>query len=162
LLGYANKYHEGFLGHSYLGEWVNLAAGTSTGDLRFDYQAVSVSINGEDVPTGQMKLGSLIGDHAKTGLGVLLDCGAVIGMFAQMLPTGTFAPRAISSFRRVGPDGVRELDVDRLMATASVTMRRRGRELTPALEAVYRGLAGKSLGAANLPVPVTLPLRKSA
>jgi UDP-N-acetylglucosamine diphosphorylase/glucosamine-1-phosphate N-acetyltransferase len=157
--GYSNKYHDGFLGHSYVGEWVNLAAGTSTGDLRCDYGPIRVAINGEDVSTNRSKLGSLIGDHAKTGLGVLLNCGTVLGAFAQVLPTGTFAPRAIPSFHRAGADGMKELDVNRLMATADVVMRRRGRELTRAVEVLYRELAGK---AAETPALVTLPLRRSA
>jgi UDP-N-acetylglucosamine diphosphorylase/glucosamine-1-phosphate N-acetyltransferase len=158
ILGYANKYHDGFLGHSYVGEWVNLAAGTSTGDLRCDYGPVRVPFCGAEVSSGLTKLGSLIGDHAKTGLGVLLNCGTVLGAFAQVMPTGTFAPRAVPSFHRAGPDGVKELDAARLMETADVVMRRRGRELTPQQEAVYRALAG----AAEVPAPMTLPMRKSA
>ncbi len=159
VLGYANKYHDGFLGHSYVGEWANLAAGTSTGDLRCDYQPVRVPINGEEVSTGQMKLGSLIGDHAKTGLGVLLNCGTILGPFAQVLPTGTFAPRAVPAFHRAGPDGLKELDAGRLMETADLVMRRRGRTLTHQQEAVYRAIVD---AAEAMPAPVMLPLRKSA
>ena len=144
VLGYTNKYHDGFLGHSYVGEWVNLAAGTSTGDLRCDYGPVSVPVGGVEVSTGRTKVGSVIGDHAKTGLGVLLNCGTALGAFAQVMPTGTFAPRAVPSFRRAGADGLKELDVPRLLETADVVMRRRGRELTPALAALYRALAGEA------------------
>jgi bifunctional N-acetylglucosamine-1-phosphate-uridyltransferase/glucosamine-1-phosphate-acetyltransferase GlmU-like protein len=32
--GYSNKYHDGFLGHAYVGEWVNLGALTSNSDLK--------------------------------------------------------------------------------------------------------------------------------
>jgi UDP-N-acetylglucosamine diphosphorylase/glucosamine-1-phosphate N-acetyltransferase len=159
ILGYSNKYHDGFLGHSYVGEWVNLAAGTSTGDLRCDYGPVRVPLDGAEVSTGLTKLGSLIGDHAKTGLGVLLNCGTVLGVFAQVMPTGTFAPRAVPSFHRAGPDGLKELDASRLMETADVVMRRRGRELTRPQEAVYRALTNAT---ETEPTPFTLPLRKSA
>ncbi|MBN9119185.1 MAG: hypothetical protein J0I06_08495 [Planctomycetes bacterium] len=158
LLGYANKYHDGFLGHSYVGEWVNLAAGTTTGDLRFDYRPVNVEIGGAEVSTNRTKIGSLIGDHTKTGLGVLLDCGATLGAFSQVLPTGTLAPRSVPSFHRSGPCGLKALSADRLLETAGVVMRRRGRVLTQPLEAVYRAVAGASVAE----VPVTLPLRKSA
>jgi UDP-N-acetylglucosamine diphosphorylase/glucosamine-1-phosphate N-acetyltransferase len=159
VLGYSNKAHDGYLGHSYVGEWVNLAAGTITGNLRCDYRPVTMNFGGEEVPTGQTKLGSVIGDHAKTGLGVLLDCGTTLGAFAQVMPTGALAPRSVPAFHRAGPGGVKELDVDRVMRAADAAMRRRGRELTPQLEALYRGLAGP--GAAEAP-PVTLPLRRSA
>jgi UDP-N-acetylglucosamine diphosphorylase/glucosamine-1-phosphate N-acetyltransferase len=165
LLGHANKYHEGFLGHSYLGEWVNLAAGTHTGDLRYDYQPVSVHIDGIEVPTGRTKLGAVIGDHARTGLGVLLNCGTMIGPFAQVLPTGGFAPAAIPGFTRFGPDGLKALtDVNRVMATAEVVLKRRGRELTPALEAVYRAAAGRRHGATGIgggTGATLLPLRRT-
>src|SRR5207248_8637716 len=59
--GYSNKYHDGFLGHSHVGEWVNLAAGTITGDLRFDYRPVTVPLDGRDVPSGRVKVGSYFG-----------------------------------------------------------------------------------------------------
>ena len=155
LLGYANKYHDGFLGHSYVGEWVNLAAGTTTGDLRFDYQPVSVQVGDVEVPTGRTKVGCVIGDHAKTGLGVLLDCGSTLGCFAQVLPTGTLTPRSVPAFHR----GVKALNADRVLETADVVMRRRGRTLSSQLEAVYRGIAGAP--AIEAP-PLTLPLRNSA
>ena len=45
--GYSNKYHDGFLGHSYVGEWVNLAAGTQTSDLRNDYDTIRVYVAGQ-------------------------------------------------------------------------------------------------------------------
>jgi hypothetical protein len=157
VLGYSNKAHDGYLGHSYVGEWVNLAAGTITGNLRCDYRPVTVNFGGEEVPTGQTKLGSVIGDHAKTGLGVLLDCGTTLGAFAQVLPAGVLAPRAVPAFHRAGPGGLKELDAGRMMEAAGAAMRRRGRELTPQLEALYRGLAAPAEA-----VPVTLPLRKSA
>ena len=154
LLGYANKYHEGFLGHSYVGEWVNLAAGTHTSDLRCDYRPVTVPIDGCEVGTGRMKVGAIIGDHVRTGLGVLLDCGSVIGPFAQVLPSGGFAARAVPGFHRVGSGVSKELtDVDRLMATADTVMRRRGQALTPELEAAYRAIR---------PRPPLVSIRRSA
>jgi UDP-N-acetylglucosamine diphosphorylase/glucosamine-1-phosphate N-acetyltransferase len=158
VLGYSNKYHGGFLGHSYMGEWVNLAAGTNTSDLRCDYRPVSVPVDGQEVQTGLTKVGAMIGDHVKTGLGVLLDCGTTIGPFAQVLPNGGFAPRAIPSFTRAGSSGLKELtDMDRLLTTADVVMRRRGMELTSVLDVVYRSIASRRPHA-----PVVLPLRKTA
>jgi UDP-N-acetylglucosamine diphosphorylase/glucosamine-1-phosphate N-acetyltransferase len=158
--GYANKYHDGFLGHSYVGEWVNLAAGTTTGDLRCDYRPVTVRLNGTVRDSGRTKLGSIIGDHARTGLGVLLDCGTAIGAFATLLPTGQLAPRDIPSFARVGPEGLTAADPAALLETAGVVMRRRGRELTPELEAVYRAVGGAA--AVRRPTLHTGGVRKTA
>jgi UDP-N-acetylglucosamine diphosphorylase / glucose-1-phosphate thymidylyltransferase / UDP-N-acetylgalactosamine diphosphorylase / glucosamine-1-phosphate N-acetyltransferase / galactosamine-1-phosphate N-acetyltransferase len=65
--GYSNKYHDGFLGHAYVGEWVNLGAMTTNSDLKNDYSSVSVILDGKrPISTGSTKVGSLIGDHTKT------------------------------------------------------------------------------------------------
>ncbi|MDB5306260.1 MAG: hypothetical protein JWO38_462 [Gemmataceae bacterium] len=161
--GYANKYHDGFLGHSYVGEWVNLAAGTTTGDLRFDYQPITVRLNGVSVPTGRTKFGSVIGDHTRTGLGVLFDCGSVIGAFAGLLPTGRLAPREVPSFGRYGTDGLTAAnDLDRLLDTAGVVMRRRAQELTPALLAVYRAIAGQTVAPRRSLTVASPGVRKTA
>src|SRR5262249_12677260 len=91
--GFSNKYHDGFLGHGYLGEWINLGAGTSNSDLRNDYGPVTVVVDGQPVSTGQSKVGCFVGDHAKMGLGTLLNTGSNIGAFANVLPAGAFAPK---------------------------------------------------------------------
>ena len=128
--GNSNKYHDGFLGHSYIGEWVNLAAGTQTSDLRNDYGPIRVSINGLRVPTGRTKIGSFIGDHTKTGLNTLLNCGSAIGAFCNLLPTGSYLPTTVPSFCMCN-GAMNELwDLRQLFQTASVAMRRRGGELT--------------------------------
>ncbi len=139
--GYTNKYHEGFLGHSYLGEWVNFGAGTHTSDLRCDYGEVRVIMHGRPVPTGRTKVGSLVGDHTKTGLGTLLNTGSHIGAFCILLPHGELLPRMVPSFGQVQQGMIHEVpDVDRLFATAREVMRRRGQTFTPVHEAVYRQL----------------------
>ncbi len=106
--GYSNKYHDGFLGHSYIGSWVNLAAGTQTSDLRNDYGNVRVTVAGERVATGKSKIGSFIGDHSKTGLGALLNTGSVIGVFANVLPAGFLLPQVVPSFCQVNYGQVQE------------------------------------------------------
>ncbi|GAJ24797.1 unnamed protein product, partial [marine sediment metagenome] len=40
--GYSNKYHEGFIGHSFIGEWVNLGALTTNSDIKNNYGSVKV------------------------------------------------------------------------------------------------------------------------
>src|SRR5207248_75825 len=97
LHGHSNKYHDGFLGHSYVGEWVNLGAGTHNSDLRNDYGEVTVMVNGRLVPTGLTKVGCFLGDHSKTGLGTLLNTGSNVGIFCNVLPWG-LAPKYVPSF----------------------------------------------------------------
>lgn len=129
--GYSNKYHEGFLGHSYIGEWVNLAAATQTSDLRNDYGIIHVTVNGQRLSTGRTKVGSFIGDHTKTGLGALLNTGSVIGPFCNVLPSGTLLPQVAPSFCQVQSNQVTErFDLRAIFQTAQTVMRRRGIELT--------------------------------
>jgi UDP-N-acetylglucosamine diphosphorylase/glucosamine-1-phosphate N-acetyltransferase len=131
LQGYTNKYHDGFLGHSYLGEWVNLAAGTQVSDLRNDYGEIRVWVAGERVPTGLNKIGCFLGDHTKSGLGTLLNSGTVAGAFCQLLPTGTLLPSLVPSFCAVNHGQIQERqDLRQMITTAAAVMRRRGRELT--------------------------------
>ena len=131
--GFSNKYHDGFLGHSYLGEWVNIAAGTQFSDLRNDYAPVHVTLGGQRLPTGRAKIGSFVGDHTKTGLGTLLNTGSVIGAFCNLLPSGTYLPSVIPSFCEARRGILRErTDLRTTFQTAATVMRRRGFELTDA------------------------------
>ena len=138
--GCSNKYHEGFLGHAYLGEWVNLGAGTQNSDLRNDYDEVSVFVNGRLVRTGQTKVGCFLGDHTKTAIGVLLNTGTSAGPFCNLLPGGLL-PRRLPAFTRCG-DGRLSAndDLDSLLDTAAKVMARRGCELTAAHAALYRAV----------------------
>jgi UDP-N-acetylglucosamine diphosphorylase/glucosamine-1-phosphate N-acetyltransferase len=139
--GYSNKYHDGFLGHSYLGEWVNLAAGTQTSDLRNDYETIRVAINGQRVATGRHKIGSYIGDHTKTGLSALLNTGSAIGAFASVLPAGSLLPTAVPSFTQVQHGHVQELwDLRKVLTTAARVMQRRGKTLTETHKNFYYDL----------------------
>ena len=97
MLGYANKSHDGFVGHSVVGRWVNLAAGTTTSNLKNTYGPVRLDIGGEILETGHQFLGSLVGDHAKTAIGTLLSTGTVIGAGASVFD-GVRAPKYVAPF----------------------------------------------------------------
>jgi len=82
--GYTNKYHTGFIGHAYVGEWVNLGAATTNSDLKNTYGTVHVATGGKKVNTGQMKVGCYIGDHAKTSIGTQIYTGKKIGVASHV------------------------------------------------------------------------------
>jgi UDP-N-acetylglucosamine diphosphorylase/glucosamine-1-phosphate N-acetyltransferase len=132
LHGHSNKYHDGFLGHSYVGEWVNLGAGTCNSDLRNDYGEVVMTVAGERVPTGLTKIGCFLGDHTKSGLGVLLNTGTVVGAFCGLLPSGGLLPRLVPSFCTCGGALQERWELRQQFQTAATVMRRRGVELTDA------------------------------
>ena len=139
--GYSNKVHDGFLGHSYVGEWVNLAAATQTSDLRNDYDVIRTTVNGKRLTTGRNKIGAYIGDHAKTGLAALLNTGSTIGAFASVLPNGSLLPQVIPSFCQVQQGQLQELwDLRKVFTAAARVMQRRGQTLTDAHRDFYYGV----------------------
>ncbi|HTU20227.1 MAG TPA: putative sugar nucleotidyl transferase [Gemmataceae bacterium] len=138
--GHSNKYHDGFLGHAYLGEWVNLGAGTQNSDLRNDYGEISVTVNGRRVNTSLTKVGCFLGDHTKAGLGTLLNTGTNAGVFCNLLP-GRLLPKYIPSFGSWWNETLTDrAELPALLHTASEVMRRRGAAFTETHAALYRTL----------------------
>lgn len=135
--GYSNKRHEGFLGHSVVGEWVNLGAGTTNSDLKNNYKEVRVQLGTEQKSTGILKLGCFIGDHTKTGIGTLITTGAVFGVFCNLLG-GKPSPKYLPSFSWDTGDKFTEYEIDKAIETARIVMERRGIELNPQIEGVFR------------------------
>lgn len=130
---HSNKYHEGFLGHSYIGEWVNLGALTTNSDLKNNYSEVEVIVNGNKVLTGSNKIGSFIGDHTKTSIGCLLNTGTYTGVMVNMLASGTLLPKYIPSFSNYARGRfVRPFPLKSLLDTAKIVKSRRGLNLTEA------------------------------
>ena len=137
--GYSNKYHDGFLGHAYVGEWVNLGALTTNSDLKNDYSTVSVIMHGRlPIDTGSNKVGCLIGDHAKTSIGTFLNTGAYVGAMTLIVATGKPMQKFIPSFAWL-LEGVvtKGFGKKQLYATARIVMARRGRQWTAAQEAMW-------------------------
>ncbi len=124
--GFANKYHDGFLGHSYVCPWVNLGALTTNSDLKNDYSNVKVPIGQQYLNSGERKVGCYIGDHAKTAIGTLFNTGSNIGVMAMVLPAGKLCPKHIPSFSRLW-HGVLDdqCDFDAACQTAEIAMGRR-------------------------------------
>jgi len=137
--GYTNKYHEGFLGHAYVGEWVNLGALTTNSDLKNDYSPVSVIMHGRlPIDTGSNKVGCLIGDHTKTSIGTFLNTGAYVGAMAIIMATGKPMQKFIPSFAWL-LEGVvtKGFGKGQLYKTARTVMGRRGCKWTDADETMW-------------------------
>jgi UDP-N-acetylglucosamine diphosphorylase/glucosamine-1-phosphate N-acetyltransferase len=84
ILDYTNKSHLGYLGHCYVGEWVNLGANTITSDLKMTYGTISMKVGNEKKDTKSIKLGSLFGDMSKTSIGTNIYCGLRIGISSHV------------------------------------------------------------------------------
>jgi UDP-N-acetylglucosamine diphosphorylase/glucosamine-1-phosphate N-acetyltransferase len=142
--GYANKSHDGFVGHSVVGQWVNLGAGTTTSNLKNTYGPVRLDMAGGRIETGRLNLGTLFGDHAKTAIGSMLATGTVVGAGANVFgPAGP--PKYVPPFTW-GADGER-VSEDGFLRVAERVMSRRSVELSAerlaSLRRTYaRGTAG--------------------
>jgi len=141
--GYANKQHDGFLGHSFVGEWVNLGANTNNSDLKNNYSDVRFFRSAEDYlagrsePSGQKLLGLVVGDFTKTGISTAFPTGAVAGIGSNLYGTElmpTYAP----SFVWGQPGKLVEHRIDDMIETASRAMERRQVELTVELDSRIR------------------------
>ncbi|MBI4421677.1 MAG: hypothetical protein HY560_12700 [Gemmatimonadetes bacterium] len=139
LLGYVNKAHDGFIGHSVIGRWVNLGADTITSNLKNTYGPVRLQLGLNSIPTERQYMGSLIGDHAKTAIGTLLDTGTVIGaganVFGEVRP-----PKYVPPFAW-GVSDTTKIDREGFLTTASRVLARRNVAFTDqvrhTLEAIY-------------------------
>ena len=123
-LGYTNKQHDGHIGHAYLGRWVNLGAETTNSDLKNNYGSVWLwTPNGEE-DTGAIKMGCLLGDHVKTGIGLLLNTGTIVGagsnLWGAVLP-----PRFVPPFSWGSGEDLAEYRLDRFLQVAERAMSRR-------------------------------------
>jgi UDP-N-acetylglucosamine diphosphorylase/glucosamine-1-phosphate N-acetyltransferase len=137
-LGYSNKYHEGFLGHSYLGEWVNLGALTTNSDLKNNYGNIRVMVNGTEVDSGQTKVGAFIGDHVKMGIGTLLNTGISIGFASNLFGGGMLKSKSVPSFFWGSTEKQEEYKLTKFLETARAVAKRRGKESTREEENLFK------------------------
>jgi UDP-N-acetylglucosamine diphosphorylase/glucosamine-1-phosphate N-acetyltransferase len=138
--GFSNKHHEGFIGHSYVGEWVNLGAMTTNSDLKNTYEPVSVCYPDGPVETGLAKVGCFFGDHAKSAIGSLFNSGCRVGPFANWFEPG-LARKELPAFSW-GRHGA--WSADAAVANARTVMARRKVRISPAYERAVRALHAAS------------------
>jgi UDP-N-acetylglucosamine diphosphorylase/glucosamine-1-phosphate N-acetyltransferase len=138
---FTNKQHEGFLGHSVVGSWCNLGAGTTTSNLKNNYSPVKVQVGDQLVDTGSLFVGSIIGDHTTTAIGTMLNTGTVVGVGCNVFGAG-FPPRFIPSFQWGGAEGLKQQPIETVIAIIETMMKRREWLLSPSyrklLEEVYQ------------------------
>jgi len=128
---YSNKQHDGFLGHAYLGEWVNLGAGTNNSDLKNNYKNVSFYSYAPKakVDSTYQFLGSMIGDHSKTGINSTLNTGVVIGMGANLWGSGLISGY-VPSYTWGEAGSYEKYDFQQFIQTAKIVKQRRNLTVT--------------------------------
>lgn len=139
LVGWANKAHDGYLGHALVGRWVNLGALTTNSDLKNNYGSVSVRTARGRVDTGLAKVGCFLGDHVKTGIGTLINTGTVIGTGSNVFG-GAMPPTFVPAFSWGSGQDLVDYRLDRFFEVAERAMARRGAALGPGARAILERL----------------------
>jgi UDP-N-acetylglucosamine diphosphorylase/glucosamine-1-phosphate N-acetyltransferase len=140
--GYSNKVHDGHLGDSWVGEWVNFGAGTTNSNLLNTYGEVAMKprSDGPRQRTGLSFLGAIVGDHVKFSIGTRIMTGSVFGTGA-MIATSAPPPTTVPAFAWMTDEGTRKYRTEKFMDVARSVMNRRNVEAGPAYEAALRALA---------------------
>ncbi|MDO9578377.1 MAG: putative sugar nucleotidyl transferase [Candidatus Cloacimonadales bacterium] len=138
---YTNKQHDGFLGHSYLGEWINIGADTNNSDLRNDYGNVSMFFypQNKKVDTKQQSVGTVIGDHSKTGINCTINIGAVIGVDCNLFGRDLIINH-VPSFRWGTMSTLIEHEIDKFCETAKAVKARRNQPFTVNEKELYSNI----------------------
>ena len=138
--GYSNKQHDGFIGNSYVSEFVNLGADTVTSNLKNNYSIIKTrNLAGKpQINTKMQFFGTVFGDHTKTGINTMLNTGSVIGIFA-LLAGGGFPDKFIENFSWyiIGKNPIK-YKIDEALETARMVMSRRGINMSDTYEKMVR------------------------
>jgi UDP-N-acetylglucosamine diphosphorylase/glucosamine-1-phosphate N-acetyltransferase len=139
IFGYTNKAHDGFLGHSVIGEWCNLGADTNTSNLKNSYENVRLWDYQEEsfVKTELQFCGTFMGDHSKCGINTMFNTGTVVGVGAQVFGAG-FMRNFIPSFSWGSVAGFSVHSIDKSLDIAKRVYARRNLEFTKTDENILR------------------------
>ena len=136
--GYTNKQHDGFLGHSYLGEWINLGADTNNSDLKNNYKTVSIYFypDKKKIDSQSHFLGVIIGDHSKTGINSTINTGTVIGIGCSLFGADLIKNH-IPSFNIGTGTRSAEYILEEFTETAVLVKKRRGLKFSESEKELY-------------------------
>jgi UDP-N-acetylglucosamine diphosphorylase / glucose-1-phosphate thymidylyltransferase / UDP-N-acetylgalactosamine diphosphorylase / glucosamine-1-phosphate N-acetyltransferase / galactosamine-1-phosphate N-acetyltransferase len=124
---YTNKQHSGFLGHSFLGSWINLGADTNNSDLQNNYGTIKVQVNGRHIDSRKQFVGLMMGDHSKTAINTMFNTGTIVGFSSNVYGAG-FPPKYIPSFGWGGSESMKEYKLAKALETARAVFARRDKD----------------------------------
>jgi len=125
---FSNKGHHGFVGHSYVGKWVNFGAGTTNSNLKNNYGKINVYMDGENsYKTDMQYLGMAIGDYTKFSINCSINSGSIFGFSSNIFSSGELLPKFTGDFRW-GKDA--KFDIDKALDCAAKMMDRRDQKLS--------------------------------
>lgn len=139
---FSNKHHEGFIGHSVVGRWVNLGALSTTSDLKNNYGEVKLQLPDTFVPsntretlnTGTIKFGSIIGDTSKIAIGTMLNTGSVIDVGCNIFEGCNEKYYPPLTWGRVG----NRYNLERYLSDCEKIFKRRNQSVNPNMTALLQ------------------------
>jgi len=146
MFGYSNKSHDGFLGHSVIGEWCNLGADTNTSNLKNNYETVRLWDYEEEsfLKTELQFCGTFMGDHSKCGINTMFNTGTVVGVASQVFGAG-FMRNFIPSFSWGSVSGFAVHNFDKSIEVAKRVYARRGLDFDKTEEDILRHVYEQTL-----------------
>lgn len=129
LMDFSNKQHDGFLGNSFLGSWVNLGAGTITSNLKNNYSKIQAELSFSSVKTDLQFLGLLAGDHSKSAIGTRFNTATIVGFSSNIFGSG-LTDKFIPSFAWGSINSKDVYQLDKAVEVAKIVFSRRNKEFT--------------------------------
>ena len=123
-MDYSNKQHAGFIGHSYIGSWVNLGADTNNSDLKNNYSKIKIKLSNKEVDTGSQFLGLMIGDHSKSAINTMFNTGTVVGFSCNIFASG-FPEKYVPSFTWGGDNSSKYYNIKKAIEKTKIVTSRR-------------------------------------
>jgi len=140
--GWSNKVHYGFLGNSYIGQWVNFGAGTTNSNLKNNYTAVNVTVNDNVVKTDELFIGLFAGDYTTFAIGTTLNTGTNIGPGCNIVTNG-FPPKRLKPFTWFLNGRRMKTNETKFINTAEAMQSRRGKSISEAEKHLFTRLLTK-------------------
>ena len=138
---YSNKAHDGYAGNSVFGQWCNLGADTNTSNLKNNYSTVKVRDwhTNKMMDTGQQFIGTIMGDHSKTGINSMLNTGTLCGVCCNLF-SDDYPPKYVPSFSWVSGNNIVPYHFEKAIEAMEKMMQRRAVDLTPSYKKMMRAI----------------------
>jgi len=139
MFGYSSKAHDGFLGDSVIAEWCNMGAGTTTSNLKNNYESVKQWSYADNkfVSTNLQFCGLVMGDHTKTGISSMFNSGTTAGVCSNIFGV-SYQRNFIPSFVWGGTSGFRKHRLEEAMVTAKAVYARRNLPFDAVEENIFK------------------------
>jgi UDP-N-acetylglucosamine diphosphorylase/glucosamine-1-phosphate N-acetyltransferase len=138
---YSNKAHDGYAGNSVFGQWCNLGADTNTSNLKNNYSTVKVIDwrTKKEIDTGQQFIGTIMGDHSKTGINAMLNTGTLCGVCCNLF-SDDYPPKFVPSFSWVSGNDIVPYHFEKAVEAMERMMQRRDVPLTPSYHRMMKAI----------------------